>query len=314
MLQQTQVNTVIPYYQRWLKQLPTVAALATAEEQTVLSLWQGLGYYSRARNLRAAAQRLVRDHNGQLPRDVNVLRTLPGVGAYTAGAIASIAYEQNEPLVDGNVIRVLTRLFALAGDPTRRATQAAIWEHARKLIVPGRARDFNQGLMELGALVCTKTRPLCADCPLRQDCVAFRRGEMARFPESRPRPKVTPLHHAALLIRSEDSVLLEHIADDAPRWAGLYRLPTVEHPGTDPLLAAQRLLTRILGSRARVQHLDTLTHSVTRYRVTLQLFTIPTVSAARPAKLSELRWTSLTQGDRLPMTGPHRKLWRRHVT
>lgn len=177
MLQQTRVETVIPYYVRFLARFPTVRALASAHEDEVLSLWAGLGYYSRARNLHAAAQLLARKSAGQMPRDANELRALPGIGRYTAGAIASIAFGQREPVVDGNVSRVLARIYA---DAAPRLVQ---WQRAADLLPRSRPGDFNQALMELGATVCTARAPRCADCPVAQHCNACQTKQVQDFPQ-----------------------------------------------------------------------------------------------------------------------------------
>lgn len=310
MLQQTQVSTVIPYFQRWLRALPTVRALALSEEQEVLQLWEGLGYYSRARNLRRTAQAIVREHDGVLPRSVEQLRRLPGIGPYTAGAIASIAYQADEPLVDGNVIRVLTRLFAVPGDPTTTATSRELWKLAGECLVKGRARDFNQALMELGALVCTKGKPHCLECPVRGDCSAFAQGEQARFPEVRKRAAITPLSHAALWVTSRGRLLVAQLPANAPRWAGLWRLPTLEHPASEaPHVAGARLLETLLGPGGDLTLATTVQHSVTRYRVTLNVFRVTSRSGKWAlAKDAGLGWRTFAQVAELPMPAAHRKV------
>ena len=182
MLQQTTVSTVIPYYGRFLKRFPDVAALAGADEDEVLRLWAGLGYYSRARNLHRAAQAVVSEHGGRLPGTLAGLRSLPGVGRYTAAAVASIAFGLPAELVDGNVIRVYARLFALRGDPKSPALQAKVWALAAEHLDHRRPGDWNQALMELGATVCSPVGPECGRCPLAEDCLARRRGLQDSIP------------------------------------------------------------------------------------------------------------------------------------
>jgi len=194
MLQQTQVRTVIPYFQSWMQRFPNVRALANADESDVLHAWQGLGYYSRARNLRRAAQEMLRVHDGRVPERVAELLALPGIGPYSAGAIASIAYGHAEPLVDGNVIRVLSRLFALRGDPNKAPLKAELWARARALVPAEAPGDFNQSLMELGATVCTPRAPRCAACPLASHCQALARDLVETLPELPKRSKATPVH------------------------------------------------------------------------------------------------------------------------
>lgn len=189
MLQQTRVETVIPYWERFLERFPDVAALAAAEQDDVLRLWAGLGYYSRARNLHRAARDVVEHHGGELPRDVKQLRELPGVGRYTAGAVASIAFDQPEPIVDGNVIRVLSRLRGIRDDVGTPETLARIWEEAGALALGEAPGDLNQALMELGATVCVPRAPRCADCPVARDCDARRAGDADQLPVKAPRGK-----------------------------------------------------------------------------------------------------------------------------
>jgi len=191
MLQQTRITTVIPYFERWIDRFPTVRDLATAQLDDVLKLWQGLGYYSRARNLHAAAQLVMSKHDGRLPQRVEELLLLPGIGRYTAGAIASIAFGTAVPAVDGNVIRVLTRLFDLPADVTQSTTQRALWEIAGNLVPAERAGDYNQALMELGQIVCTPLDPQCSVCPATTVCLSRQRGTQHERPVRPPR-KRTP--------------------------------------------------------------------------------------------------------------------------
>jgi len=193
MLQQTQVDTVEPYYHRFLKRFPTVRRLARARPDTVLKLWEGLGYYSRARNLHLAAKTILRDHDGNIPRTKQALLSLPGIGLYTAGAIASIAFNRNEPLVDGNVIRVLCRLLRIRENPKSGPVQKQLWQIAKELLPSGRAGTYNQALMELGATICLPRRPSCDICPLQKICRAKKYGEQAilpRRPDKKPLPRL----------------------------------------------------------------------------------------------------------------------------
>lgn len=191
MLQQTQVKTVIPYYERWMARFPTVASLAAARLDDVLKHWEGLGYYSRARNLHAAAQRVVQEHGGHLPPTAAELRKLPGIGPYTAGAIASIAFNQREPVLDGNVIRILSRVFDLTDDVTLTTTRKELGRLATELVPTDRPGDTNQALMELGQQLCLPVGPRCLLCPLQAVCLARQRGTQAERPV-RPSRKPTP--------------------------------------------------------------------------------------------------------------------------
>lgn len=191
MLQQTRVETAIPYYERFLGAFPTVGALARASIDDVLRVWEGLGYYRRAHNLHRAAREIVARHAGRIPETTVELRALPGIGPYTAAAVASIGFGADEPVLDGNVVRVLSRLFRVAGDPGRAATRRRLEAQARALALPRRAGDLNQALMDLGARVCLPRRPICSGCPLAEACAAHGMGEETRFPERPPR-KATP--------------------------------------------------------------------------------------------------------------------------
>lgn len=291
MLQQTRVATVVPYFERWMARFPDVTALARATEDEVLHAFQGLGYYSRARNLHRGAQVVVERHGGELPRGVAALRALPGVGAYTAGAIASIAQGERVPIVDGNVIRVLTRLFALGGDPTRPPLARRLWELAGALVPADAPGEFNEALMELGATVCTPRAPRCADCPLRRRCVARATGRTAELPVLPPREPVTKVARAAARTASRGGLLVVRVPADAPRWAGLWELPTADlSPGESPEQAAVRALREATGLRGRAgERLGTLQHSVTRFRVSLTVVDVTAAGAPR-APTREWRW------------------------
>jgi A/G-specific adenine glycosylase len=226
MLQQTQVATVIPYFTRFLEHFPTLQSLAEADEQAVLRLWQGLGYYSRARNLHAAAKRVVAEHRGVLPRTPDELRMLPGVGRYTAGAVASIAFDCRAPIVDGNVARVICRLDKIERDPRDRDTLEHIWRRAEEILPTKRCGDFNSALMELGATVCTPRSPKCLICPVREHCKAQAAGVQEIIPAPR-KAKPTPLlRRDVLCVRDGDRWLIEQRPGKG-RWAGLWQFITV---------------------------------------------------------------------------------------
>jgi len=194
MLQQTQVETVVPYFERWMAALPSVSALASADEQTVLNLWAGLGYYSRARNLMAAAKLIESDHNGSLPADYEALRSLPGIGQYTAGAILSIAFNKAYPVVDGNVRRVLSRVYGWEEDSPKR-----LWDAAAMLVQRAKPRLINQAIMELGATVCSFKAPRCLVCPIQVECVAYKTGKQLEIPPVKKRPETVRIQLFAVL-------------------------------------------------------------------------------------------------------------------
>jgi len=194
MLQQTQVETVVPYFERWMAALPSVSALAAADEQTVLNLWAGLGYYSRARNLMAASKLIESDHNGSLPADYEALRSLPGIGQYTAGAILSIAFNKAYPVVDGNVRRVLSRVYGWEEDSPKR-----LWDAAAMLVQRAKPRLINQAIMELGATVCSFKAPRCLVCPIQDECVAYKTGKQLEIPPVKKRPETVRIQLFAVL-------------------------------------------------------------------------------------------------------------------
>ena len=224
MLQQTRVETVIPYYERFLVRFPDVETLADAEQEDVYGCWAGLGYYSRARNLHAAAKVIVRDFDGTLPDDTDALRSLPGIGRYTAGAMASIAFDRPEAVVDGNVKRVLARLLGIREDVTDRRVEEAVWAEASTLARGPRPGDCNQALMELGATVCTPRSPDCAACPLRRSCDARRAGDAEALPRKAARVRVRSVRGVAVWLERRGRVLA--VKREAGRLlGGLWELP-----------------------------------------------------------------------------------------
>jgi A/G-specific adenine glycosylase len=272
MLQQTQVKTVLGYYERWMQRFPSVTALARADDADVLHAWQGLGYYSRARRLLAGARAVEARHAGKLPRDLNALLALPGIGPYSAGAIASIAFDQPEPIVDGNVVRVLCRLFALPGDPARAPLKQELWRLARQLVPANKPSDFNQGLMELGATICTPSSPRCTECPVARHCRGLARGLQHQLPELAKRQPPTRVATAAAYVRRGDAVLLRQMPSEAARWAGLWTLPFVELSGAETASAgAERALNEIgMKGTARATLRETR-HTITRFRISLSV-------------------------------------------
>ncbi|MCC7540292.1 MAG: A/G-specific adenine glycosylase [Deltaproteobacteria bacterium] len=232
MLQQTRVETVIPYYHAFLARFPDVAALADAPEDDVMSLWSGLGYYRRARLLQAGARAVVARHGGTVPGDPQSRRSLPGVGRYTAGAIGSIAFGLEEPVVDGNVARVLSRLDGLDHDPASPAGQRALWERATELVRGDSPGDLNQALMELGAVVCLPRDPRCQRCPLSDLCVALETGRVGELPRRRRRRPPTLIEEVAAVATDDERVAL--VRRDAPGlFGGLWQLPRADGHGIE---------------------------------------------------------------------------------
>jgi A/G-specific adenine glycosylase len=299
MLQQTQVATVIPYWHRFLERFPTVSALAAAELPDVFALWRGLGYYSRARNLHRAAQEIVRRHQGRLPRTAPELLELPGFGRYTAGAVASIAFGEPAPLVDGNVARVFSRLFAVEGPPGDRAREAALWALAEKWVQGERPGDWNQALMELGATVCRAARPDCGTCPLRAHCGAHRADRVDALPPPKVRAPKKHLRLAVAVCRRQETFLLARRREGG-LFGGLWELPCAELPApADPAAALCGLLGKVKVGHALGEVRRTLTHR----ELSLQLFS---VAGARPRAVrggvQEWRWATLAEAGTLGMS------------
>ena len=271
MLQQTQVATVIPYYRRFIKAFPTVSSLARAPLQNVLKLWEGLGYYSRARNLHRAARAIRDEWMGKVPATLEALSSLPGIGRYTAGAIASIAFEVNAPIVDGNVRRVLCRIFAIQKDPRETAVQDRLWTLAGEILPEKKVGDFNQALMELGATVCLPRAPACQSCPVRESCRAFRTGIQDRIPAQAG--KRTIPHHTILvaLIRNGLGLLI------GPRperglLAGLWSFPEIDGEDTTPQRIEQWIEKRFGLKTNLLRPLDPVAHAFTHKRITYHPF------------------------------------------
>ena len=311
MLQQTQVATVIPYFQRWMQRFPNVATLAGAEESDVLHAWQGLGYYSRARNLQRAAARMMAEHAGRVPEHVAQLLELPGIGPYSAGAISSIAYGHAEPLVDGNVIRVLARLFALRGDPNRAPLKTQLWDVARSLVPADAPGDFNQALMELGATVCTPRNPRCSACPLAAHCQALKAQLVEILPELPARAKPTQVHMVAAVSARAGRVLVTKLLPSAPRWAGMWLFPNAEVGRTEtPEAAVKRALKEAVGLRAEPTGIVcVIRHTVTRFRITLDAYRTAAPSGdAKPHGVAEIAWKRADELAELAMPKAHRAI------
>jgi A/G-specific adenine glycosylase len=310
MLQQTRVETAIPYYHRFLERFPTVGALAGADLQDVLKAWEGLGYYTRARNLHRAAGEVASRHGGRLPDDPDALRALPGFGPYMTGAVASIAFGRPEPVVDGNVVRVLTRLFAIPGVPAETPTRKRLWRLARRLVPREGAGDHNQALMELGATVCTPRAPDCGACPLAGPCRARARGTPTSFPAKAAR-RAVPHHDIAVGIVSRDGRLLLVRRPASGLLGGLWEFPGGRvAQGERPEAAVARQLRERFGLPVRpVAPLAPVFHAFTHRRVTLHPFTCegdggPVV----PSYHTDHRWVPADALDGLALPRAHRAI------
>jgi len=310
MLQQTQVATVIPYFERWMARFPSIESLAQATPEDVLLLWSGLGYYARARNLHRAAQTIMQQHGGKIPSDPAALLSLPGIGRYTVGAIRSIAFNQSAPLVDANVARVLTRVFAINGNPKSGPVQSRLWHLAEALIPEGLARDFNQALMELGALVCTPTDPTCECCPLLRVCKAGNSEDPTAWPQIPPgRKTVRVTHCSVILCEGPYRLIIQRPLHGL--WGGLWEFPRrVCLPGETLAACAARAAQEILGVKARIsEKIAQVKHNVTHHTITLFGFEGRILEGAPQAgECAALQWMLLEEIAKLPLSSPQCRL------
>ena len=376
MLQQTQVKTVIPYWERWMRELPTIAALAEAKPEKIHKLWEGLGYYTRVRNMQKAAQEIVANcrrrreesQNGletapppshkscgehgdvtdEFPNTFEAVLALPGIGRYTAGAICSIAFNQPTPILDGNVIRVLTRVFGIAENPREKNANQLLWRLAHQLVShakdatnkkplrtssplrePNSCSALNQSLMELGALICTPRDPKCLVCPISKHCFAFQNNRVTEFPNLEKRPAATARRFAAFVIEDRGKFLVRQRPEGVIN-AHLWEFPNIELNGapTDPFVAAKALFGFI---PKQVSPLCTIKHSITRYRITVEAFRLGTPSTRSASRIDkvfkvgqscrsapssrhacsargESRWLPLSELHKLSFPSAHKKI------
>jgi A/G-specific adenine glycosylase len=310
MLQQTQVTTVIPYYERFLHRYPTVAALAAADEQEVLTYWAGLGYYRRARNLHAAAKAIEAEFGGTFPRELTDILRLPGVGRYTAGAVASFAYNDPHPILEANSARVLARIFAVRENIKSAPAQAKLWTHASNLIPLGKARLLNYAMMELGALICTPSNPQCTKCPVSTHCTAFAKNLQHKLPVLPEKREKIAKAYSCVVLRSGDEYLLRRIPEG--EWhAGLYEFPKVEHEvaasAPERQLAAESLVKN-LGQNAGALHESCcIRYTVTHHTIALHVFH---ASATRTAATlpAGYQWAAEEKLTQLPMGAPQKRI------
>jgi A/G-specific adenine glycosylase len=317
MLQQTQVKTVIPFWERWMRELPTIEAAAKAPSAQIHKLWEGLGYYTRVRNLQKAAQVIVEKHSGKFPESFDDVLALPGIGRYTAGAICSIAFNQPTPILDGNVIRVLTRLFGIAENPKEKEPNAKLWKLASELVEQAgtlakvsrlpyfkeACSHLNQSLMELGALICTPRNPQCLICPVKKLCVAFAEKRVEELPNLGKRETTTARHFLAFAVECGGKFLVQHRPAGVVN-AHLWAFPNVEITGTKP--NAADAFRKLFGMKPpAIQPLRTIKHSITRYRITLEAFS---VSLARRPVSQKGRWLAPEEIDSVAFSSAHKKL------
>ena len=336
MLQQTQVKTVLPYWERWMQALPDIEALGKAPLDRLYKLWEGLGYYHRVRNMQAAARLLQAKYSGQFPAHFEDLLELPGVGRYTAGAISSIAFNRPEPVLDGNVIRVLTRLFGIDDDPQKPRTKAQLWllaaelaQQAKKLelrnprkrltegfgdfngLAVGACSALSQALMELGATVCTPRQPACLQCPVQKRCIGYRSRRVDQLPAPGQRPRATRRRFFAFVVRRRGRWLVRQ------RPEGVVNTALWEFPNTEVDLeekncrqAARAALGFIPDA---LKPLGRLKHTITRYRITLDVFGTE-ISNGALIKTAAGRWFNSAQLSRLAFASAHGKILRRFTS
>ena len=337
MLQQTQVKTVIPYWERWMRELPTLQSLAEAKPDTIHKLWEGLGYYTRVRNLQKAAQQICANHGGVFPREFDAILALPGIGRYTAGAIASIAFNQPAPILDGNVIRVLCRLHGIAENPQEKRTNARLWQLAGELASAAatltqhalrkttgeitrqnkpkmnKGSDLptalpcsalNQSLMELGALICTPRTPSCGVCPVAKHCVARRENRVDALPRPKQRAAVTERGFMVFLVEQRGRFLVQQRGANVVN-AHLWEFPNLEANGKADVVELAQL--EFGAKPTATQPLCTIKHAITRYRITAEAYRVE-FGAQRIEGGKNRRWCRHDELARLAFTSAHRRI------
>ncbi len=317
MLQQTRVETVIPYYQRWMALFPDLATLAAADEQSVLKMWEGLGYYSRARSLHKAAGIIFHEMGGVFPSDPKEIQKLPGVGRYTAGAIASIAFSQPVAALDGNIRRIYARIGDVALPARSTEGERLLWQMAEELLDQERPGDYNEALMDLGSLICIPLRPLCASCPVAADCLAFRNGTVAERPVVIP-PKAIP-HYvvtAAVIRRMGTDGVAQYLLAQRPDnglLAGLWEFPggKIEDGETLEECLRREIREELAADVIIKAPFGTYKHAYTHFRVTLNAFICEIDRDPQPLAAQALRWAAASELDQFPMGKIDRQIARR---
>ena len=315
MLQQTRVETVIPYYKRWMERFPSMAILAAASEQEVLSVWEGLGYYSRARNLHKAAMIVMADYGGELPSDLQVLRSLPGIGRYTVGAIASMAFGQDVATLDANLRRVLARVFDVAQAADSAAGQDILWKLAESHLPKGQAGEYNQALMDLGATICVSKKPRCLLCPLRGICQAYKLGIQEQRPVLKPKADVPHFTVSAAVILRDGKVLLARRPSKG-LLGGMWEFPggKIEKDETLEECLAREILEELDAMIQVGEPFGVYQHAYTHFRITLHAFLCELIqSEPKPLEAAELAWVSPRSLPQYPMGKVDRQIARKLI-
>jgi A/G-specific adenine glycosylase len=303
MLQQTRVDTVIPFFERWMNRFPGVGELAAASEQEVLSQWEGLGYYGRARNLYKAAGKIVEKYGGELPREITELRKLPGIGRYTAGAIASIAFGMDVPALDGNLRRVYSRVFNVSEPADSSVGENLLWELAEKHLPKGRAGDYNQSLMDLGATICLPRNPACSQCPLRNLCEAYALGNQEFRPVLKPKIRIPHFIVTAAVIRRNGKILLAQRPSKG-LLGGLWEFPggKVEKGETLEQCLGREIQEELAVNIRVGKNIGVYRHAYTHFRITLHAFECKlTAGEPQPVEVAGLSWVLPVEMKNYPM-------------
>jgi A/G-specific adenine glycosylase len=302
MLQQTQVTTVVPYYQRFIASFPSIAALASATEEQVLAHWSGLGYYARGRNLHRAARIIVEKHHGEFPREFEQILELPGIGRSTAAAICALAWHERRAILDGNVKRVLARYCGISGSPGEKAVEAKLWQQAEALLPQRDIAAYIQAQMDLGATLCTRSKPKCGECPVRSDCVALQSGRVSELPTPRPRKAVPERHATFLLLMHGNDILLEK-RPGSGIWGGLWCPPQF-----DDEAAAKDWFERNGMDASDGERLETFSHTFTHFKLHITplkiQFARKPLRAAQPGSV----WLDVEEALRAAIPTPVRSL------
>lgn len=306
MLQQTQVSTVLDYFPRFMAALPTVTALAAASEDEVLHLWTGLGYYSRARNLQKSARLVVAEHAGEFPRSIEQLTQLPGIGRSTAGAIASLSMDLRAPILDGNVKRVLARYLAIEGYPGEPKVAAQLWSAAERFTPMQRVNHYTQAMMDLGATLCTRSKPDCPRCPLQPGCQAHLQGRQAVLPVSKPRKSLPQKSTLMPLLINADHAVLLYRRPSSGLWGGLWSLPELnDAQELDALLAGHSLQT------VSSQPMSELKHTFSHFQLTIEPRLLHVTHKGGAVAEADWLWYNLANPPRLGLAAPVKKLLKR---
>ncbi|TKB50159.1 A/G-specific adenine glycosylase [Ferrimonas aestuarii] len=301
MLQQTQVTTVIPYYLKFMERFPCVELLAAAEQDEVLHLWTGLGYYARARNLHAAAKKIVTDHNGEFPTDFEQVLALPGIGRSTAGAVLSLSLGQHHPILDGNVKRVLARHQAIDGWPGVKTVENQLWQLTEKRTPAKEIEAYNQAMMDLGAMICTRSKPKCQLCPVADDCIGFELGDPSLYPGKKPKKDKPEKHCLQLLLVDGDTVLLQQ-RPASGIWGGLWCFPQFDTQAQANDYLAQQ---GINGTQVK---LEKFRHTFSHYHLHIQPVVVKLSSKPAQVQQQPSQWVDIDAPGQLGLAAPTEKL------